>query len=32
MSISVRIPTILRPYTGGSSEVDADGDTLAAVL
>ena len=32
MSISVRIPTILRPYTGGSSEVTAEGDTLAAVL
>ena len=32
MSISVRIPTILRPYTSGSSEVEADGDTLATVL
>ena len=29
---SVRIPTILRPYTGGSSEVTATGDTLSAVL
>lgn len=29
---SVRIPTILRPYTGGSSEVTASGDTLSAVL
>lgn len=32
MPASVRIPTILRPYTGGSSEVTASGDTLAAVL
>ncbi|QYJ04024.1 MoaD/ThiS family protein [Nocardioides panacisoli] len=32
MSVSVRIPTILRTYTGGDSEVDADGATLADVL
>lgn len=32
MSVSVRIPTILRSYTGGSSEVSADGATLAEVL
>ncbi len=32
MSVSVRIPTILRTYTGGASEVSADGDTLSAVL
>ena len=32
MSVSVRIPTILRTYTGGESEVAATGDTLAAVL
>ena len=32
MSASVRIPTILRTYTGGSSEVTASGDTLAAIL
>ncbi len=32
MSVSVRIPTILRTYTGGESEVSAKGDTLAAVL
>jgi len=32
MSVSVRIPTILRTYTGGESEVAANGDTLAAVL
>ncbi len=32
MSVSVRIPTILRTYTGGVSEVSAEGDTLAAVL
>jgi sulfur-carrier protein len=32
MSVSVRIPTILRTYTGGESEVTASGATLAAVL
>ncbi|HSU03509.1 MAG TPA: MoaD/ThiS family protein [Nocardioides sp.] len=32
MSVSVRIPTILRTYTNGESEVSAQGDTLAAVL
>jgi molybdopterin synthase sulfur carrier subunit len=32
MSVSVRIPTILRTYTGGESEVSASGETLAAVL
>ena len=32
MTVSVRIPTILRTYTGGESEVSATGDTLAAVL
>ncbi len=32
MSVSVRIPTILRTYTGGESEVAADGTTLAEVL
>ena len=32
MSVSVRIPTILRTYTGGDSEVTADGGTLAEVL
>jgi len=32
MSVSVRIPTILRTYTDGVSEVIAAGDTLAAVL
>ena len=32
MSVSVRIPTILRTYTGGASEVTAEGATLAAVL
>ena len=32
MSVSVRIPTILRTYTGGDSEVSATGDTLAALL
>ncbi|KRE95742.1 molybdopterin synthase sulfur carrier subunit [Nocardioides sp. Soil774] len=32
MTVSVRIPTILRTYTGGESEVSAQGDTLAAVL
>lgn len=32
MAVSVRIPTILRTYTHGESEVSASGDTLAAVL
>ncbi|HSX66032.1 MoaD/ThiS family protein [Nocardioides sp.] len=32
MSVSVRIPTILRTYTGGASEVTAQGATLAEVL
>jgi molybdopterin converting factor small subunit len=32
VSVSVRIPTILRTYTGGESEVTAEGDTLSAVL
>jgi len=32
MSVSVRIPTILRSYTGGASEVQAEGSTLAEVL
>ena len=32
MSVSVRIPTILRTYTGGESEVAAEGSTLADVL
>jgi molybdopterin synthase sulfur carrier subunit len=32
MSVSVRIPTILRTYTGGASEVAAEGATLAEVL
>ncbi|RNL66141.1 MoaD/ThiS family protein [Nocardioides marmoriginsengisoli] len=32
MSVSVRIPTILRTYTGGDSEVTAEGGDLSAVL
>ena len=32
MSVSVRIPTILRTYTGGESEVDAEGATLSEVI
>ncbi len=32
MSVHVRIPTILRSYTGGASEVTAEGSTLAEVL
>ncbi|HEX5987631.1 MAG TPA: MoaD/ThiS family protein [Nocardioides sp.] len=32
MSVSVRIPTILRTYTGGESEVSAEGETLAEVI
>lgn len=32
MSVSVRIPTILRTYTGDESQVSAEGATLAEVL
>ncbi len=32
MSVSVRIPTILRTYTEDSSQVTAEGSTLAEVL
>ena len=32
MSVSVRVPTILRTYTGGESEVTASGANLAEVL
>ena len=32
MSVSVRIPTILRTYTGGESEVSTTGANLAEVL
>ncbi|WP_037573707.1 ubiquitin-like small modifier protein 1 [Phaeacidiphilus oryzae] len=32
MSVTVRIPTILRTYTGGAAEVAAEGKTLAEVL
>jgi molybdopterin synthase sulfur carrier subunit len=32
MSVKVRVPTILRTYTGGESEVSADGATLIEVL
>jgi molybdopterin converting factor small subunit len=30
--VSVRVPTILRPYTKGVSEVSAEGATLTEVL
>ena len=32
MPIEVRIPTILRTYTGGEKAVDAAGGTLSAVI
>ena len=32
MSVSVRVPTILRTYTSGESEVSASGATLSEVL
>jgi molybdopterin converting factor small subunit len=32
MSVTVRVPTILRPLTGGAAEVTAEGSTLAEVL
>jgi len=30
--IDIRIPTILRPYTGGEKSVQASGATLSAVI
>lgn len=32
MAVEVRIPTILRPYTGGEKLVTAEGVTLAEVI
>jgi len=32
MAIEVRIPTILRSYTGGAKSVEGTGDTLAGLL
>lgn len=32
MAIEVRIPTILRTYTGGEKAVDAEGDSLSALI
>jgi molybdopterin synthase sulfur carrier subunit len=32
MTIEVKIPTILRTYTGGAKSVEATGDTLSALL
>ncbi|BBY53589.1 MoaD/ThiS family protein [Mycobacterium koreense] len=32
MSVTVSIPTILRPHTGGQKRVTATGATLAAVI
>ncbi|WP_283139022.1 MoaD/ThiS family protein [Rhizohabitans arisaemae] len=32
MSVSVRIPTILRTYTAGAAEVSSEGATLREVL
>jgi MoaD family protein len=32
MSVDVRIPTILRSYTGGAKSVPGAGDTLAELL
>ncbi|MET7637320.1 MoaD/ThiS family protein [Streptomyces sp. NPDC005438] len=32
MSVTVRIPTILRTYTDGQAEVSAEGTTLSEVL
>lgn len=32
MSIEVRIPTILRTYTGGEKSVSANGATLSALI
>jgi len=32
MTVEVRIPTILRTYTGGEKAVDGDGATLSALI
>lgn len=32
MSVSIRIPTALRPYTDGCAAVDVDADTAGAAL
>ena len=32
MSVEVRVPTVLRQHTGGERVVQADGQTVAAVL
>lgn len=32
MTIEVRVPTILRSYTGGAKVVEGSGDTLAALI
>ncbi len=32
MAIEVRIPTILRTYTGGEKAVNGEGDTLSALI
>ena len=32
MAVTVRIPTTLRPLSGGASQVQVDGGTLGAVL
>ncbi len=32
MSVTVRVPTILRTYTGGAAEVVVEGATLAQVV
>ena len=32
MSATVRIPTILRSYTGGAGEVSAEGSSIAEIL
>jgi molybdopterin converting factor small subunit len=32
MAIEVRIPTILRTYTGGAKSVQARGDTIAGLI
>jgi molybdopterin synthase sulfur carrier subunit len=32
MTVTVRIPTVLRQHTGGAKQVEASGSTVAAVL
>lgn len=32
MAVEVRVPTILRPYTGGAKVVEGNGDTIEGLI